>query len=420
MLKRRAITEEEKQWEKELMDRGVVPEIEYGIEWRDIAPPHVVKPEKGEKFPKVPAPLYETIKSLDYKIKRILELKQEYNKIRDELKETEKQLKEAQKSFTSLQNIRLDQVWYVLKEMFDDVDKVLNVAFQYKSKSEILVAFREDVESEEFQKLLTKDAETLLREGKRLGIITDEMIKRIEEAIEETNRGILRGIKRFVKKLIITFFPAAKADMPKLSAFGKSAGVMDMLKDLWHSVVERVSESLEKLLGISREVGELGNEAIDIGYKLEEVGEVYGVNVKKGTKKMEQRLGYKVEILAENVAKVGDELVVEKTAEDLCWKLFDRIVEGCGCEKKAVAYLEMVVGKYREKLDDMGRKAGWEKLPKGWTEESVKKFWDSLTGDVKHRVTKCIKLMEDKMDDPEAFCASLRDTVEGRTEWRGK
>jgi hypothetical protein len=428
---RRAITEEEKQWEKELMDRGVVPEIEYGIEWRDIAPPHVVKPEKGEKFPKVPETLYETIKSLDYKIKRILELKQEYNKIRDELKETEKQLKEAQKSFTSLQNIRLDQVWYVLKEVFDDVDKVLNVAFQYKSKGEILVAFREDVESEEFQKLLTKDAGTLLREGKRLGIITDEMIKRIEEAIEETNRGILSGIKKFVKKLIITFFPAAKTDMSKLSAFGKSAGVMDMLKDLWHSVVERVSEGLEKLLGISREVAELGNEAVDIGYKLEEVGEVYGMDVKGGWNVpvnyekgdivgIEQKLGYKVEILAENVAKVGDELVVEKTAEDLCWKLFDRIMEGCGCEKKAVEYLEMVVGKYREKLEDMSKRAGWEKLPKGWTAESVEKFWDSLTGDVKHKVTKCIKLMDGKVDNPGAFCASLKDKVEGRTEWRGK
>jgi hypothetical protein len=278
--------------------------------------------------------------------------------------------------------------------------------------------------------------------------------------------------------------------MPKLSAFGKNAGVMDMLKDLWHSIVERISESLEKLLGISREVAELGNEAVDIGYKLEEVGEVYGMNVKKGwnvpvnyekgdivclkdapkninrnseefrrqycgkvvgidgvpgdirsiavkTERgnvvswnplevelafvgMEQKLGYKVEILAENVAKVGDELVVEKTAEDLCWKLFDRIMEGCGCEKKAVEYLEMVVEKYREKLEDMSKKAGWEKLPKGWTAESVKKFWDSLTGDVKHKVTKCIKLMDGKVDNPEAFCASLRDKVEGKTTWRGR
>jgi len=62
--------------------------------------------------------------------------------------------------------------------------------------------------------------------------------------------------------------------------------------------------------------------------------------------------------------------------------------------------------------------AKWEgKLPKGWTDESVKKFWDSMTGDVKHKVTKCIKEMEGKGVDPGAFCASLCDKVEG-TAWR--
>jgi len=67
----------------------------------------------------------------------------------------------------------------------------------------------------------------------------------------------------------------------------------------------------------------------------------------------------------------------------------------------------------------MGRTAiGWKSLPKGWTQDSVEKFWSSLTGDVKHKVTKCIKRMEDKMDDPGAFCASLADQVEGSTDWR--
>lgn len=63
---------------------------------------------------------------------------------------------------------------------------------------------------------------------------------------------------------------------------------------------------------------------------------------------------------------------------------------------------------------------GWKKLPKGWTDESVHKFWDSLTGDRKHKVTACIKKMEGKLDDPGAFCASLADTIEGTTSWRGK
>lgn len=62
----------------------------------------------------------------------------------------------------------------------------------------------------------------------------------------------------------------------------------------------------------------------------------------------------------------------------------------------------------------------WEKLPKGWTEESVKKFWSSLTGGSKHKVTRCIEKMKDKdIGDPGAFCAALADKVLG-PEWRKK
>lgn len=64
-----------------------------------------------------------------------------------------------------------------------------------------------------------------------------------------------------------------------------------------------------------------------------------------------------------------------------------------------------------------GKGDKWQKLPKGWTDESRKKMWDSLVGDVKHKVTKCIKQMEGKVDDPGAFCAALADRVEGK-EWR--
>lgn len=63
---------------------------------------------------------------------------------------------------------------------------------------------------------------------------------------------------------------------------------------------------------------------------------------------------------------------------------------------------------------------GWKKLPKGWTQDSVKKFWDGLTGDAKHKVTKCMKKMEPHMGDAGGFCASIKDMVEGTTSWRGK
>jgi len=55
---------------------------------------------------------------------------------------------------------------------------------------------------------------------------------------------------------------------------------------------------------------------------------------------------------------------------------------------------------------------GWETLPRGWTKESAKKFWNSLTGDRKHKITKCMKKMKDVVDDPGAFCAGLARLVE--------
>ena len=53
----------------------------------------------------------------------------------------------------------------------------------------------------------------------------------------------------------------------------------------------------------------------------------------------------------------------------------------------------------------------WEDMPKGWTEESRKSFWNSLTGDNKHKITKCIKEMEGKVSDPGAFCGALASRV---------
>jgi len=64
----------------------------------------------------------------------------------------------------------------------------------------------------------------------------------------------------------------------------------------------------------------------------------------------------------------------------------------------------------------------WEKMPEGWNASSRKKFWDTLTGDNKHKVTKCIKEMskgDKSIDDPGAFCAALADRVLGK-EWRSK
>lgn len=65
----------------------------------------------------------------------------------------------------------------------------------------------------------------------------------------------------------------------------------------------------------------------------------------------------------------------------------------------------------KEPKDPGGHK--WEgPLPKGWTDASRKKFWNSLTGRApKHKVTECIKRMKGKIGDPGAFCAALADRV---------
>ena len=59
----------------------------------------------------------------------------------------------------------------------------------------------------------------------------------------------------------------------------------------------------------------------------------------------------------------------------------------------------------------------WENLPRGWTKESLRKYWNTLTGGIRAGeggVRKCIKKMKDvypDIDDAGAFCASLADEL---------
>jgi len=54
---------------------------------------------------------------------------------------------------------------------------------------------------------------------------------------------------------------------------------------------------------------------------------------------------------------------------------------------------------------------GWEGLPEGWTKESATKYWKTLTGDNKHKITKCMKEMKGKVGNPGAFCGSVSRLV---------
>jgi len=58
----------------------------------------------------------------------------------------------------------------------------------------------------------------------------------------------------------------------------------------------------------------------------------------------------------------------------------------------------------------------WRSLPKGWTSESLKSFWNNIGGSI----TKCIEKMEGKVSNPEAFCISLKDRIRDTTHWRGE
>ena len=53
----------------------------------------------------------------------------------------------------------------------------------------------------------------------------------------------------------------------------------------------------------------------------------------------------------------------------------------------------------------------WKKLPPGWTDKSVEKFWDTLTGTTpKHKVWDCVKKMTKPFGDGAgAFCGGLAD-----------
>lgn len=73
----------------------------------------------------------------------------------------------------------------------------------------------------------------------------------------------------------------------------------------------------------------------------------------------------------------------------------------------------------------LSKNAAWENLPKGWTQDSVKKMWDTMTEGVKHKITKCMEKMEGKVTDTGAYCGSLAAQVgykrasDRTAEWKG-
>ena len=80
-----------------------------------------------------------------------------------------------------------------------------------------------------------------------------------------------------------------------------------------------------------------------------------------------------------------------------------------------------------DKEDEVSLKeAGFEEKPRGWDKASLNKYMATFTKRMKGGAKaegffdKCVEKIKDKVDNPEGFCASLKDEAYGSTGWRGK
>lgn len=108
---------------------------------------------------------------------------------------------------------------------------------------------------------------------------------------------------------------------------------------------------------------------------------------------------------------------MRRFAKSCCGCTDDEDEMGCGeygCEAS--------MGKVARAVSLRYAAGKWKKLPRGWTDESFKKFWNTLTeANPDHPVTECITRMEGKIGDPGAFCAAAKDRIEGGdTSWRSE
>lgn len=108
---------------------------------------------------------------------------------------------------------------------------------------------------------------------------------------------------------------------------------------------------------------------------------------------------------------------------DVCGKITEIQDEGRGpllcCDKPMI-----VMSMYSQQTPQL--EAGFARYPKGWSNDSVKKFGRTLSKKMKGGVKskgffdKCVNKMRGKVDNPEGFCAGVKDETYGSTGWRGK
>lgn len=105
-------------------------------------------------------------------------------------------------------------------------------------------------------------------------------------------------------------------------------------------------------------------------------------------------------IVSGTTARVGNIDITGKDEEELLWNIHNEIMKTCNCELKATQAIAEAI-----------KQTAWESLPDGWTPDTLKDFWSTLTGDRKHKITACMKKFEGIVDNPGAFCGSLAREV---------
>lgn len=81
----------------------------------------------------------------------------------------------------------------------------------------------------------------------------------------------------------------------------------------------------------------------------------------------------------------------------------------CAEKMEANGMTHLDISGMEEEIVAAKKKKAWKKGGKGWEMPgSLKKYLASLTGDAKHKTTKCVEKLKDvkDIDDKWAFCAS--------------
>jgi hypothetical protein len=122
---------------------------------------------------------------------------------------------------------------------------------------------------------------------------------------------------------------------------------------------------------------------------------------------------YLKRIYHEQVIQVGDNLKCEVCSREVL------------VQEKGKGPL-ICCGKEMVRIGETVQEAGFEGKPEGWNDDSIKKYTKTFTSKMKGTAKtkgffdKCVKKMRGKMENPEGFCASLKDEAYGSTHWRGK